>query len=64
MISHGSAYFLKEQNDGCPDKYTIYTCNSCHMICPGNPNKGIYGVNVVKIMEISQNHISLIRANY
>lgn len=42
MISHGSAYFLKERMMDVSDKYTIYTCNTCHMICPGNSKRGIY----------------------
>ena len=52
MISHGASYFLKERMLDVSDKYTIYTCNECNMIIPGNPRKHFMNANDVKIMEI------------
>uniref|UniRef100_A0A6C0F6D9 DNA-directed RNA polymerase n=1 Tax=viral metagenome TaxID=1070528 RepID=A0A6C0F6D9_9ZZZZ len=42
MISHGASFFLKERMLDVSDKYTIYTCNECNMIVPGNPKKTLY----------------------
>lgn len=42
MIGHGSAYFLKERLMDVSDKYTVYTCDKCHMISPGNPGDDLY----------------------
>jgi DNA-directed RNA polymerase II subunit RPB2 len=42
MIAHGAAYFLKERLMDVSDKYCIYTCNTCNLICPGNPQENLY----------------------
>jgi len=42
MISHGSAYFLKERMLDVSDKYSVYVCNTCNLISPGNLEDNIF----------------------
>ena len=42
MISHGSAYFMKERMLDVSDKYSVYLCNTCNLISTGNLEDNIF----------------------
>ncbi len=42
MIAHGASYMLKERLMDVSDKYSVFTCNDCNMICIGNNKENIY----------------------
>jgi DNA-directed RNA polymerase II subunit RPB2 len=42
MISHGSARFLKERLMDVSDKYKVYVCDHCGLICEANLNHNTF----------------------
>ncbi len=42
MIAHGASYMLKERLMDVSDKYSVFVCNDCNMICTGNNKENIY----------------------
>jgi DNA-directed RNA polymerase II subunit RPB2 len=42
MIAHGASFFLKERMIDVSDKFSVYTCNKCNLICTGNKDKTIF----------------------
>tara|TARA_B100000900_G_scaffold415953_1_gene448097 strand:- start:3920 stop:7276 length:3357 start_codon:yes stop_codon:yes gene_type:complete len=42
MIAHGASYLLKERLMDVSDKYSVFVCNDCNMVCSGNYKENIY----------------------
>lgn len=45
MLSHGMAYFLKDKLFECSDKFNVYICDDCGLICNYNEEQNIYSCN-------------------
>ena len=46
MISHGASLFTKERVYDASDKFEVYVCNKCGMICSVNTKMDIYNCNM------------------